>query len=56
MGGYKSSEDDQGAAKDILNKLNFENPSHSNIQKEDELDYALDAMSLVAKTRLRTID
>ena len=54
MGGYKSSEDDNGAAKDILNKLNFENPSHSNILKEDDLDEALENMS--EKKRLKKID
>ena len=52
--GHSSSDEDNGVTKDILNKMNFENPSVSNILNEEQLDEALESFQKM--TTLKKID
>lgn len=52
--GSYSSDDEQETTKDIINKLNFENPAAANILNEERLDEALEAF--YSKKHLTPLD
>lgn len=52
--GSYSSDEEQETTKDIINKLNFENPAAANILNEERLDEALE--SFYSKKHLTSLD